>query len=150
MHLSKCGCCSGSGWSLLVLRLALGAVFIAHALAKLSNMDGTVAFFGSLGLAPFFAYLVSWLELLSGVLVIIGFWTCLAAGVLAVIMVFAVFMVKFKMGFLGGWELELMLFAGALAIVCGGTGKFGLGCFCPMCQKNCCDKPSDTPPAPLN
>ena len=42
---------------MLLLRLATGIIFIAHGWAKFSDMTGTVAFFGHLGMPSILAYL---------------------------------------------------------------------------------------------
>jgi len=52
---------------LLLIRIALAIVFIAHGWQKLQNSSGVVGFFGSLGFAPIFAYLVIIIELLGGI-----------------------------------------------------------------------------------
>ena len=133
--LNKFKCCSNADLVMFLVRLALAAAFITHGVAKLSNMEGTVSFFASLGFSAFWAYLVSWLELAGGLLMLIGLWTCLAGTVLAIIMLMAIIEVKYQMGFLGGWELDLTLLLSSLAVVFGGPGKYSLGCQCPACKK---------------
>src|SRR3989304_8905081 len=61
-------------YAALVLRLALGVMFIAHALLKYSvfTLPGTVKFFESLGLPGPLAYLTFGAELIGGVLVLLG------------------------------------------------------------------------------
>jgi putative oxidoreductase len=61
-------------YAALVLRLALGAVFLAHALAKplLYTMPGTVAFFESHGFPGWTAWPVFLAELIGGILLIAG------------------------------------------------------------------------------
>jgi uncharacterized membrane protein YphA (DoxX/SURF4 family) len=39
-------------------------------------------------------------------------------------MVVAIYLVKLSKGFLGGYEFDLMLFLGALAIVLAGAGRY--------------------------
>ncbi len=60
---------------LLLVRLALAAVFLYHGITKFQNLDGTVAFFGQLGFAPFFAYLVATVETVGGAAMLLGVWT---------------------------------------------------------------------------
>jgi uncharacterized membrane protein YphA (DoxX/SURF4 family) len=111
---------------LLILRLAVGVVFVAHGWAKFSGMEETIAFFAQLGMPALFAYLVAAVELLGGLALIIGIYTDLAALLLSVVMVVAlvyVKMVKFKLGLLGGYELDLILLASLLTIMFVGTGK---------------------------
>lgn len=103
-------------WGMTLLRVVIGAVFLAHGIQKLQNMEGVVGFFGSLGMSSFFAYLVAWIETLGGIAIILGFMTTIASYLLAIVMVGAIFTVKAKMGFLGGYELDLVLLAGLLAL----------------------------------
>jgi putative oxidoreductase len=59
----------------LLLRLGLGAMFIAHSLwLKLFvfTLPGTAQFFGSIGLPPALAYLVFAAEAIGGVALILG------------------------------------------------------------------------------
>jgi putative oxidoreductase len=58
----------------LVLRLALGTMFVAHALLKyfVFTLPGTAAFFASLGLPGALGYATFAAELVGGVLLILG------------------------------------------------------------------------------
>ena len=58
----------------LVLRVALGVMFVAHALLKLFvfTLPGTAAFFDSLGLPGALGYAVFAAELVGGVLLVLG------------------------------------------------------------------------------
>ncbi len=64
-----------------LLRVTLGVAAIAHALLKLFvfTLPGTVAFFESLGLPGFLAYLTFFAELAGGAALIAGYKTRLAA-----------------------------------------------------------------------
>ena len=128
-------CCNNVDLALLLVRLALATAFITHGVAKLANMSDTVAFFNALGLSAFFAYLVAWVELLGGLLMLVGFWTCFAGFALAIVMLVAIVKVKYQGGFMGGWELDLTLLLSAVAVFFGGPGKYSAGCRCPACQK---------------
>jgi putative oxidoreductase len=113
-------------FGLLLLRLALGITFVAHGWAKFSSMEDTVAFFGMLGMASIFAYLVAIVEVVGGVALILGLHTDIAALALAAVMVVAlvyVKMIKFNAPFLTGYELDFVLLAGLLTIVFCGAGK---------------------------
>lgn len=67
----------------LLLRLALGTMFIAHALLKyfVFTLDGTAQYFGSLGLPPALGYVTFAAELVGGVMLVLGVyprWVALA------------------------------------------------------------------------
>jgi putative oxidoreductase len=62
-------------YAALLLRIGLGAMFIAHSLwLKLFvfTLPGTAQFFGSIGLPPVLAYVVFAIEALGGVALILG------------------------------------------------------------------------------
>ena len=61
-------------YAAFVLRVALGAMFIAHALLKyyVFTLPGTAQFFQSLGLPGPLAYLTFWAELAGGALILLG------------------------------------------------------------------------------
>ncbi len=116
--------------ALLITRLIIGGIFIYSGWEKVSAMSQTLGFFATLGIPAFLTYIVSYAELIGGVMLVLGFWTCLVAGVLSVIMLFAIWYTR-AMGF-QGFGLPLATLAGLVALfgVCG--GKYS--CVCP-CKK---------------
>ncbi len=123
--------------ALLVLRLVLGGVFVAHGAQKLfgsfggPGIEGTTEFHEQLGIEPArpMAVLAGLTEFLGGILVVAGFLTPLAALALIGVMAVAVLTVKLKNGFFaanGGYEYNLVLAAIALALVLAGGGAYGL------------------------
>jgi putative oxidoreductase len=98
-------------YAALVLRVTLGALFLAHAGLKLFVFTpaGTAQFFGSLGLPPALAYLVIAAETAGAVALIVGFQTRWVALALIPILVGAIVTVHGPAGFFfsnpnGGWE----------------------------------------------
>jgi putative oxidoreductase len=94
----------------LVLRVALGTMFIAHALLKyfVFTLPGTAEFFASLGLPGAFGYATFAAELVGGVLLILGVKTRIVALALVPILLGATW-VHSGNGWLftapnGGWE----------------------------------------------
>ena len=71
-------------YAALSLRLALGAMFIAHALLKVFvfTLPGTVQFFESVGLPGVLAYVTIAVELVGGVMLVLGIGTRWAAALL--------------------------------------------------------------------
>lgn len=116
----------------LLLRGALGAMFIAHALLKyfVFTPAGTVQFFEALGLPGPLAYATIAAELVGGVLLIAGVYTRTVAFALLPILLGAAWAHSGN-GWLftspnGGWEYPAFLaVAGAVVGLLGG-GRFAL------------------------
>lgn len=121
-HFNKFHCRSTG---LLLVRLAAGIIFVYHGYMKLSDMTSTIAFFASLGLGAFFAYLVALVEFAGGISLIIGYGARYFATALAITMVFSIILVKSKIGFTAS-EIDIMLLATMLAIVFSGCGKYSV------------------------
>jgi len=111
---------------LLLLRVGLAAVFIAHGWIKVTNLSMFVGNFGNLGIPAFLTFIVAYVELLGGIALLLGVFAQLAGLLLAVDMFFALLLIRFKTGFVGGYEFELLLLLSALAIFFAGPGKYSL------------------------
>lgn len=111
----------------LILRVVLGIIFFIHGLVKFQGgIENTVGWFSSIGLPGFLAYGVATIELVGGVLLIIGLGTKLISALLAILMIGATLKVKLAVGFLGngqmaGYELDLALLAMALYLAISGS-----------------------------
>lgn len=128
-------------WGLLVLRVAVGVVFLAHGWPKLNPngpMRGPAGFADGLKqmhvpLPTLFAWGVALLETAGAVLLMLGLGTRLLGLGLAVDMVVAITVALRPRGakftsLEGGprWELEFLLLASALALVLTGAGRIAL------------------------
>lgn len=111
-------------FGILLIRIILGIVFIAHGWAKFQNMEGTIGFFVSIGLSALVAYVISIIELVGGIMMLLGIFTRYVALLFAGTMVGAIITVKGQLGFFGGYEYELTLLVVSLAMVFLGGGKF--------------------------
>ena len=119
---------------LLILRITLGGIFLSHGIGKLSNMEQTVAFFGTIGFSAFLAWFVALVETIGGAAVILGIGTRMAASLLAIIMVVSIICVKGKMGFAKA-EIDIVLLGLSLGVALLGCGKYSL---CSICHKKEC------------
>ena len=124
---------ASTAWGLLIIRLALGAVFLMHGAQKLFEftIPGTVESFGAMcaPLPEITAPLVAVLEFAGGILLILGLLTRLVALLLAVDMVVALVLVHAAAGFWvaeGGYEFVAVLGAAALGIALTGAGSLSL------------------------
>jgi putative oxidoreductase len=111
---------------LLLLRVAVGIVFMAHGIAKLSNMTGTIAFFDSLGLGATMAWVVALIETIGGAMLILGLWTLIPSLLLVAVMIGAMTTAKWGKPFMGGYEFDFTLLMTLLAIAGLGSGKYAL------------------------
>ena len=135
----------------LVLRLALGAIFVCAGAQKLGLLDparswdtteasiagfaGALAHFGLEPAKPL-AWLVALTEFFGGAFVLLGFGTRIASLALAGVMVVAIVKVHGPNGFMGipveggavkpGYAENLMIIADALALALLGSGPFAL------------------------
>ncbi|MBM4763147.1 DoxX family protein [Bacillus sp. B15-48] len=115
-------------WSTLILRVVLGITFFLHGFDKFnSGIGNIVGWFESIGLPGGLAYAVAVIELVGGLLLIVGLGSKIVAALLAVIMLGAIFTAKLAMGFLNGYELDIVLFAMALFIAVNGSQMFAIG-----------------------
>ena len=120
-------------YAVLVLRLALGALFLAHAAVKIFvfTPEGTAQFFASLGLPPALAYVTIPWEIVGALALIFGVWTRIAALALIPVLIGAIVTVHGPAGFLftnahGGWEFPALWIVGLIALALTGDGAFAI------------------------
>ena len=119
-------------YAALILRVALGLMFVSHALLKyyVFTLPGTVQFFQSLGLPGALAYLTVAAELIGGVMIVAGLHSRWAAAALVPVLLGATW-AHAGNGWLftsanGGWEYPAFLTAAAVAQALLGDGRFAL------------------------
>lgn len=116
---------------LLVLRLVLAVVMIAHGSQKIFTftLDGTASSFADMGVpaASVAGPALAVFELVGGILLLLGLGTRLVAALNAAAMVGALVIVHLDAGFFaadGGYELVLVLIAASVALVLTGPGTW--------------------------
>ncbi|ANY05258.1 DoxX family protein [Pseudonocardia sp. HH130630-07] len=118
--------------ALLLARLVVGVVLIAHGLQKLgSGVGGVSGGFAAMGipLPTVSALFVMTVELAGGLLLIAGAATAVAGLAVVVAMAGAFLFVHFGVTVFvdaGGWELVGVIAAGALALAAVGPGRFSV------------------------
>ena len=119
--------------ALLLLRLVLGVVFIAHGWDKMfiTGPIETAGQFSAMGVpnARFSAYAAGIAELAGGGMLILGFLSTIVAGVLILLMGSAIFFAHWGNGFFvsqGGPEFVMVLIAALIMIVVFGAGRVSL------------------------
>jgi putative oxidoreductase len=123
-----------SSLGLLVLRLALGAVFFAHGGQKVFGwfggfgLEGTIGFMTGMGIPAVLAYIAIFTEFFGGLAILAGLLTRPAALGLAITMLVAIFKVHIGAGFFApnGYEFPLALAAIAISLLISGPGKYSL------------------------
>jgi putative oxidoreductase len=113
---------SSQQWGVTLLRVALGVMWISHALLKLLvfTLPGTAKYFESVGFPGFLAYPVFIAEITGGVATVLGFYARQAALIMVPVMLSAA-SVHIHNGWVftstgGGWEYPIFL-AIALAVL---------------------------------
>lgn len=118
--------------ALLIVRLILGTIFIAHGSQKLfgafggPGMSGIVEMLGAMG------YLVAIGEFFGGVGILLGFFSRFCATAILVIMIGALVLVHGQHGLFlkdNGFEFVLALMGLALVIILMGPGCYAFGRF---------------------
>jgi len=122
-----------ASYAALLLRVSLGALFLAHAALKffVFTPAGTAAFFGSVGVPPALAYVTIAAEIVGGVALILGLWTRYAAILLTPILLGAIFTVHGSAGFFfdnahGGWEFPAFWIVALIVQALLGDGAYAL------------------------
>ena len=136
-----------TGWDtardtgLLLLRLGLGIIFMAHGSQKLfaafggPGLDGTIRMFGGMGIPAPLAIVAACTEFFGGLGVLLGIMARTAGLGLAFVMLVAVMKVHIHNGFFlamgpgqpNGFEYNLALGAMGLCLLLTGPGRFALG-----------------------
>ncbi len=114
-------------WALLVLRVVLALVFLAHGWPKVKSLTVTAQNFSAMGFRPgkFWGTVVAILEFFGGIALLLGFFAQLASLILALEMVVATIW-KLRQGqrLVGGYELDLVLIASLLVLAASGSTLF--------------------------
>lgn len=132
---------TSSSPALTILRLALGIVVFPHGAQKLLGwwggwgFDATMSWFASIGIPAILGILAIADDFAGGLALIAGLGTRVAAFGIGVNMVVAALLVHLPNGFFMNWsgtqkgegfELHILAFAMAGALVIGGAGRYSL------------------------
>jgi putative oxidoreductase len=123
-------------YTLTILRVLVGITFLLNGLPKLGNIGGFTGFVASLGipLPGFFAIVVIALEVIGGLLLIVGLGTRWVGLLFAIEMLVTTLLVKFpNQGFLPpqgqpgtGAVYDMLLLVGSLVLAAHGSGMLSV------------------------
>lgn len=106
------------------LRIMLGITFLAHRVPSLADFGMVQGFVGSnLGLPPEVAYVVATLEIGGAIAMFAGIITRITAVLYIILMLSTTLVVKLSRGFLGGFEVDLLLLVMAVSLLVTGPGR---------------------------
>ncbi|MGD9920121.1 MAG: DoxX family protein [Pseudorhodoplanes sp.] len=119
-----------SEYGAFILRLALGAMYLAHGLLKVFvfTLPGTAGFFAAQGFPAWTAYVVVAAELLAGIALIVGFQVRLVA-LAGLPILFGALAVHLPNGWVfsaanGGWEYPGFLIVASIVQALIGAGAY--------------------------
>lgn len=119
---------------LLIIRIAVGALFVVHGTQKLFGwfdgygLTGTAGFMGQLRYRqPRLAALAAGVfETGAGLFLALGFLTPLAAAAIVGVMINAIVSATYRRGLIGGYELDLVYASIAAALGFTGAGGYSI------------------------
>lgn len=125
---------SRAGFSVLVPRLLIGIIFIAHGAQKLfgwfggHGLEETGKWMASIGLQPgvLMAIISGGAEFFGGLFILLGLFTRLGTFLLIATMIVAIFTVHLHNGLFashGGYEFNLALIAACISLAYSGAGR---------------------------
>jgi len=124
---------------LLLIRIAVGLVFLMHGWMKVGNMGMVEGMFVGFGLPAATATFIAWLEVVGGLALILGILPRLFGLIFGIEMIVAYFLTG---GFATGYrphELEIVLGLLSFGIMFTGSGRFAvLAGECPRCGAYLC------------
>lgn len=121
-----CCCCKCSkDFGLLALRLAVALVFVTKGWSKLNNLEMVSGMLDNMGFfwPMFWAWVLSLVEFVGGLMVLFGLFTKTAAGLLSVAMIVALITAHLG-GKLDAALLATSMLGANLALLSLGAGKY--------------------------
>ena len=126
-----------SDFAILILRISLAVVFIAHGLQAAfgalggPGINGFSNMLSGLGFKPavLWAYIGAYTELIGGLFLLLGIFTRITSLLILIFMVVAVLKVHWTKGFFiqaGGFEYNFVIICVCVVLMILGPGKFGL------------------------
>jgi len=109
------------------IRASIGAIFIIHSLKKFD--PSWQEWLISIGIPPEMQLPIALAEFIGGICLIAGVLTRIAGSIFAVIILGAIFHIRWENGFFvsdGGWEWDLVMLSVVLVIIVAGPGRVSI------------------------
>ena len=109
------------------IRASIGAIFLVHSLKKFD--PSWQEWLSSIGMPPEMQLPIALAEFVGGVFLITGVLTRITGSVFAIILLGAIFHIRWENGFFvsqGGWEWDLVMLAAVLLIIVAGPGRISI------------------------
>lgn len=106
---------------------SIGVIFIVHSLKKFD--PSWQEWLISIGIPPELQLPIALAEFIGGIFLVTGVLTRITSSVFAVILLGAIFHIRWENGFFvskGGWEWDLVMLAAVLAIIVAGPGRISI------------------------
>jgi uncharacterized membrane protein YphA (DoxX/SURF4 family) len=137
--------CLNRSLGLLLIRFALGLVFLMHGWQKIQNIPMIEGMFIHFGLGSWVGDFIAWLEVLGGVAMILGVLSRVFAVAFGIEMLVAILLTGVDKGY-RAHELEIFLMLVAFGIALAGGGKYSLlKMECDDCGGMLCDRGTTCP-----
>lgn len=109
------------------VRASIGVIFIMHSIKKFD--PSWQQWLVGIGFPPEMQLPIALTELIGGVFLVVGIMTRITSCILSVILLGAIFHIRWDNGFFvsqGGWEWDLAMLTATLAIVVAGPGRISI------------------------
>jgi putative oxidoreductase len=110
----------------LPLRITIGITFLAHRVPSLADFGQVQGFVSRIGLPPEAAFIVATLEIGGAIALFAGILTRITAVLYIVFMTSTTLVVKLSRGFVGGFEVDLLLLVMAASLLIMGPGRISV------------------------
>ena len=132
--------CLNRHLGLVLIRVAVGMVFLVHGWGKVGNIGQTEQMFTMMGLGGTTGFLIAYLEVIGGLALITGVFTRVFGVIFGIEMLVAVFVTGFSHGLYKPHEFELVLMLLSFGVALTGSGKYSLYAMeCHDCGGILCD-----------
>ena len=117
-----------------LIRLTLGSYFIMAGLVKLENPQGFLEEVQRMALLPqsgslLVGIILPYVEIAAGTLLLVGFWTVLAALFTSIMLIAFIVAIGLKPTAFGPFNKDFILLAASLSIMYSGAGAFSVDRF---------------------